>query len=142
MLETERHGTESGDDDEDQEIGWDDLPGPVQKALSGIKESGKLIALERETENGFALYEAEYTRDGKRREVELSEDGEYLEVAESVTPSDLPAAVRDQLARKFPGAEIKAAERVMLTYFEIEVDMEGKRRELHLLPNGAKAEFD
>jgi uncharacterized membrane protein YkoI len=146
LLETERDDFDDNDDEdedgEEQEVAWNDLPEPVRNTLSGLKESGMPVAIKRERENGFVVYEAEYAKDGRKREIELSENGDYLEVSESVSSSDLPAALLGQIAKRYPGSRIKSAERVVLTYFEIEIDVNGKTREVHLLANGAKADDD
>lgn len=70
------------EDEDEQEITLDQCPEAVQKTLNEQAQGGVIDEIEKETEDGEVVYEAEITRDGKRFEVEVAEDGTLLEVEE------------------------------------------------------------
>jgi uncharacterized membrane protein YkoI len=128
---------QDGEDDDDEEaVSWDDLPKAVQTSLTDLLGGVKSQSLTREAEDGFVLYEAAYEADGAKLEVKLTDDGTVIEREQEVAPSALPASVAEQIRKKFPRAEIKAAELVQLTFYEVELKGARRNHEVKVFANG------
>lgn len=66
------------DDDKEEMVAFADLPAEVQATF--LKESGaeKIDQVEKETEDGEVVYEAEVDIDGKKYEIEVNAEGTLL----------------------------------------------------------------
>lgn len=81
-------GIASAQDDDDEgeveeTVALSEIPDAVKatiltEVLQEVKDL-ELLELERETENGVTVYEAEFQYNGSRFELEISPDGELLE---------------------------------------------------------------
>lgn len=131
---------DEGDDEET--IAFADAPAAVQKAVEAYFGQGKVQRLEVEKENGVLVYEAEIKIDGVEHSIEVSADGELLEVEHDVAPDALPAAVRAALDKKFPGAAIDEAEAIQKFYYEVEIIVDGKKKEVTISPTGKISSMD
>ncbi|MCC6695938.1 MAG: PepSY-like domain-containing protein [Candidatus Hydrogenedentes bacterium] len=147
--EAEEADDDEGEDDEneaeeesEQAVPWDQLPKPVQDGLRAILGTVVPEKVTREDEEGLTEYEAEFTENGTEHSITISENGDVLESEEEIAPSALPAAVVEQLASIAPNAEIKEAELVTVTFYEVELKAHGKTRELRILANGQRLDDD
>lgn len=142
--EDHEDGDDDKDDGEDEEdmISWDQLPQAVQQALREKFGGAQPAELKSDSEDGFVLYEAEYDTGGTKQGIKLTEDGAILEIEEEVSPSSLPAGVLAQIKKKYPGASIKESEMVVLTFYEVEVEIKGKEKEVKLFANGLMVDDD
>src|SRR3954447_9784173 len=61
-----------------QALKFDDLPAPVQKALTQEAQGGQIQEVRKENEGGQVVYEAEVVTNGKGRDIEMSADGKVL----------------------------------------------------------------
>lgn len=75
-------------DEDEEEVALSDCPDAVQKVIKAQAEGGEILEIERETEDGQVVYEAEIRKDGKTFEVEISEDGEILEIEDEDEDKD------------------------------------------------------
>lgn len=60
------------------EVSIDQVPPAVRATIERELRGGKLEEIERETRNGRTVYEVEFERDGKDREIHVAEDGTVL----------------------------------------------------------------
>lgn len=71
-----------GEEDEDEagevKIALTDAPGAVQATIKKEAGSGEVKEIEKETENGRVVYEAEVVTNGKTEEITVGEDGTLL----------------------------------------------------------------
>lgn len=118
------------------------VPTPVLTAFEKAYPKAHALSFAEEDKDGKACYEIE-SRDGTtRRDLLFAADGTILEIEETVSPADLPAAVRAAITRSAPKATIKRAEKVTrgdAVRFEVELtgaatkelvfDIDGKRIE-------------
>lgn len=65
-------------DESEQEIKFADAPAAVQKTLTKEAEGAKIETVEKETEDGTTVYEAEVTIDGKEYEIKVAPDGKLI----------------------------------------------------------------
>jgi len=66
-------------DESEAEIKLTDCPAAVQKTLAREAHGATIEEVEKETEDGKTVYEAEVKIDGKEYEIEVAEDGTLLE---------------------------------------------------------------
>ncbi len=74
ILEDEED-EDDGDDEEEVEIKLSDCPAAVQKTLKREANRADIDALDKETKDGEAIYEADVKFDGKNYEIRIAEDG-------------------------------------------------------------------
>lgn len=143
--------------EEEVKVNFADTPAAVQKALREAAPDAKIDQVEKETENGRAVYEAEVVIDGKKYEVEVDEDGKVLgkEPADAedkedaddgegseveVKLADVPAAVRKTLQEQAKGATIDTVEKQIgkdgKTTYEADVVIGGKEHEVKVAEDG------
>ena len=72
----------------------------------------KILDVSVESEGSQTYYEIESMDSATRRDLLYRADGTVYEMEESIAINDLPAAVKDTLKVKFPGAELQRAERI------------------------------
>ena len=64
------------------------LPPAVRKTIEKEAAGNKIEEIEKETEDGKTVYEAEVTIDGKEWEIEVAEDGKLVSKAEDKEDDD------------------------------------------------------
>jgi len=126
---------EHEDDDED-DIAFDQLPKPAQNALRQLAGGAKILEAEREKEHGVVVYEAEWVANGTKHEAAVLADGTLIETEEIIPVEALPASVRAVVAKHFPAKAKLTVEKKMVVVYEIEARIDGKEKELIVLPTG------
>jgi len=133
----------------------DQLPTAVRATIEQHAGQGKIVEVERETEHGQIVYEAEVRVDGKKVEIVVAENGKLLptdaedeedEEGERDDDSEapiswqqLPAAVQDALAKIVPSQKIDALTREVedgFVFFEAEYETDGVEHAAKLTDNG------
>ncbi len=143
----------NGAEEKEVELKLADCPAAVQKTLTREAHGAKIKEVEKETEDGETVYEAEVKIDGKEYEIEVAQDGTLLEKVldededdededeeeEEVKLSDCPAAVQKTLKREAHGAKIKEVEKETedgKAIYEAEVKIDGKEYEIEVAQDG------
>ncbi len=121
---------------DEEEVSLDQVPPAVRQAILKLAGDAKIDEIERERKNGVVLYEAEWEVHGREAEVTLTASGEVIEFEEEVAASDVPDAVRQLAAKKFPGDSKITYERITMHFYEIEGKVAGRERELLVTPAG------
>jgi hypothetical protein len=119
-----------------------ELPAAVQEALRRLTPAAAVLEIETITHDGITVYEVEFKKGDRKSSVTLAAQGQVIESEESVEDSELPAAVRDSIRKKFPKAEIVESDSVTVHSFEVTISVDGKKRELELLASGQMEEDD
>jgi uncharacterized membrane protein YkoI len=130
-------GGEEKDDNEKGEVAvdWQGIPQAARDAI--LKELGaKPSEIEVKGKNGFIAYEAELETKESEREITVAEDGSLIASEEEIDAGELPPEVLARVKSLHYGAEIKEAERVVVIYYEVEVESQGKEHEVRLFANG------
>jgi uncharacterized membrane protein YkoI len=129
-----REVEEEEDDGDDLTI--DQVPEPARAALLKLAGDAKIIEAEREHEHGVLVYEAEWAKDGTKHEAAVTADGTLVEIEEIIPVDKAPAAVRAAIAKHFgPDAKV-VVEKKMVVVYEVEAKVDGKHKELLVLPTG------
>lgn len=124
------------------------LPPAAAAAIKKAFPKATIDEVERERE-GVVLYEVELKQNGKEVEVEVSPDGQIVEVGRKVAKGDLPKAVAKTLARLAGDAKINEIEKEEIhavvklvkldkprVVYEAEFVRNGKEVEVRIAPDG------
>ncbi len=163
ILEEEDADEDDEDDGDEEEVkvSLDQVPAAVKAAVEKAVANGTLIELTKETEDGKVVYEAEYkTADGKKREIEMAEDGTVLEeedadeddeddedeeeeevkVSLDQVPAAVKAAVEKAVANGTPIELTKETEDGKVVYEAEYKTADGKKREIEMAEDGTVLE--
>ena len=69
---------EEAQESKEEKVKLEDCPKAVQDTIKKAAAGGKIEEIEKETENGKAVYEADVVIDGDEYEVKVAEDGKLL----------------------------------------------------------------
>ena len=123
------------DGDSDRTIPDARVPAPVKQAFRRLFPNAIVRRYSTEVEGGKRIYEVELLESGQQRSLDITPDGQVLEVETQLSVAQLPAPV--VAAAQRGGAHIVRAERAIAghdTTYELRI--QGRRGELKLGPNG------
>ena len=120
----------------DEELTIDQVPEAARAALLKLAGGAKIVEVERENEHGLGVYEAEWVVNGREHEAAVMADGTLVEMAEVVGLETLPPAVRAAVTKHFPGETKLEIEKKTIVAYEVEARVDGKEREVLILPTG------
>lgn len=149
-------GAAEAKDAEDEAVAIDDLPAAARDAIRKLAGDSKLEELSREEpddddkkegdkdddDDDVVLYEASWLVNGNEHEVLVTAGGDIVEQTETLNEDAVPAAVREEAQEEFPNATAIEYERRTIIVYEIEVEQDGKERELLLSPTGEEMEIE
>ncbi len=110
MLATALPGAQAG---QEKKISGKELPAAVRAAFEKQFPGAKILGLSSEVENGATVYEVESVQNGRNRDVLYKPTGEVIVVEETISMSEVPAAVQSALKAQFPKATVAKAEKLM-----------------------------
>ena len=88
-----------------------DLPSAILTAFEKGYPKAQITGVSKETEDSTTYFEIE-SRDGKiRRDLLYKADGTVKEIEERVTEAELPAAIRQAVAKEYPKGRIQKGEK-------------------------------
>ena len=61
-----------------QTVSLQQVPAPARETIQKTAAGAKITEVERESEAGKTIYEAEFTVDGQKREIKVTSDGKLL----------------------------------------------------------------
>ena len=111
-------------------IAFSDAPRSVRDTFKKLTNGAKPTKVERIVDEDVTKYEIEYDRHGDTASATMSDKGAVLEMEAPTAIKHLPAAVRTEVLKDYPGATIKVAEAVQLFYYEMDVVVDGKTIEV------------
>lgn len=129
---------------DDEILSLDQLPKAVVKAVKAKFPTGDLKEASKEKEDGKTKYEVTIQNGESKIDVDVTEDGTIIGYEKEIALKDLPKAVSEAVAIKHPKGLAKRAEVVYavkdgkdtLAYYEVTVDVEGKKIEIEVLADG------
>ena len=145
-------GVWAGNADE-QEVTLDQVPPAVKATILKEAAGAKITEIERETEHGETVYEAEFSRNGREIEIKVAPDGTLLgrevehegDDEDDITVDQIPAPARKALQQLAGGAEIVKAEREKehgVLVYEAEWVANGTKHEAAVTADGAVIEIE
>jgi len=96
---------------QESKVAEKDVPAAVITAFKATYPKATIKGYAREKENGKTFYEIESKDGDTGRDVLYNPDGSVAELEETIAASDLPAAAREVIHSKYPGAVVTKAER-------------------------------
>ena len=132
---------DSDDDDARSEeqatvIRFQAAPEAVQSAFTQYAHGAAASRVERVVKDGITVFELEYPLNGGTASMTLAPAGQPLEMESPVSVNDLPAALRDAMAKHHPDGKIESAELVQTFAYELHINAGGKTREVAALATG------
>lgn len=131
---------ESAEDDNESTIAWEQLPEGVKAGLTAALGGSSPAKVIKEEEDDDVYYEAEFEANGVEHTVKVTEDGDVVESEKELSNDELPEAIAAKLQKL--DAKIVEAELVTVTFYEVEIEKDGKKREVKLYANGQRVEED
>jgi uncharacterized membrane protein YkoI len=117
-----------------------ELPAAVQKTVDEQTKRATAVGFSSEKENGKTTYEAEFTIDGKSRDISMDASGVITEVEDQVDFATLPDAVQAALKQKAGAGKILKVESLTkkdkLVAYEAVIETAGKKKEVQVGPDG------
>ncbi len=119
-----------------QKIEYKHAPKSVRRTFDQATNSASPTKVEKIVVEDVTKYEIEYDMNGMTASVTLSDRGEVLETETPIHTKDLPDRVVREIMKDYPGAKIKAAEAVQLSFYEMDVEINGKTVEVAAFATG------
>ena len=125
----------------EEEIPLDKLPKAVVDAVKAKFPGAELVKAEKETEDDKTVFEVALKHKKQKYEVSLTPDGKITEIEREIAVKDLPKAVTEALAKKYPHSKLEEAEEVTvgdkITSYEVElITSDKKELEVTVDPKG------
>lgn len=121
---------------DEEEMSLSQVPAQVREALLKLAGGAKITVVERENEHGAVSYEAEWEVNGREAEAEVTADGNLVKLEQEIGVSEVPAAVKATVAKKFPAGTKIEYERITMHFYEIEAEIGGREKEILVSPTG------
>ena len=118
-----------------------DAPQLVRDSIAKLQPGVKFAELEVEQENGAKLYKGAWKKDGMEHEIAVDAAGSLVEIETKMTAATVPAAVAAAAKKAFPKGVLEFEKKEMV-FYEVEVTVDGKERELLLSPSGQPMEIE
>lgn len=115
------------------------LPPAVLNAFKTAYPQAVIRGASKETEKGVTYYEIESVDGKMNRDLLYTADGKAVEIEETIPPEDLPAAIQQALAGKFPGYQVLKAEAMTKNgqkLFELRIQVKDKKKSVTIDPSG------
>ena len=95
---------------DEEKVSLDKLPAAVKDAYAKKYPGATFKRASTEKEEGKTVYEVSFTHNGANLDVTFDGTGAVLGIEKEIAAKDLPNAVADAVAAKYPGATLKKAE--------------------------------
>ena len=116
-----------------------EVPEAARNTILHQAAGHKVREIEKETEHGRTVYEAEWRVGGKEVEVKVAADGKLLERETEIALKDVPETARKTILKEAAGTKVTEVEKVVagdrVTY-EAEWKTDGKEIEITVSPAG------
>ena len=121
-----------------------DVPAPVAKAVKARFPNAQVTGAAKEDEYGHLVYEMQLTEKSAKIDVTVNPQGTIEIIETQVQPGQLPKAVKQALAEKYPKSQVKLAETVvhvkqgkeLLDCYELKLHADGKTTEVKFAADG------
>jgi uncharacterized membrane protein YkoI len=91
----------------DEKVPLDKVPAKVMAAIKDRFPGAEINSVEKETEDGKVVYDVELKQKDRKYEMDIQEDGTVLEIEKEVFSKDVPKAITDAIAAKYPKSTVK-----------------------------------
>ena len=112
---------------DEEKVPLEKLPKKVMEAVKDRFPGAKLLGATTEKEDGKTVYEVSLTYKDHHHDVTLQPDGKIVSIEREIPAKDLPRAVAEALAAKYPKATYKIIEELLKAHQYAEHDIFGVR---------------
>jgi len=123
----------------DKKLEKKDMPAPVLAAFEKAYPSATVKGYGKEVEKGKTYYEIESVDGGRTLDVSYLPDGTVAEIEKGVTEGNLPAPVKDAVAKKHPDGKIEKAEKATrgsVVQYDVKIATGKTKVEMSIDPTG------
>ena len=122
-------------EEEETKVALDKLPKAVVEAVKKMFPKAEMLEASSEKEHGEMHYEVEIKDNGQKIDVTVEEDGEIESLERELAIKDLPKAIVEAIAAKYPHSTLKSAETVSeiedgkeeLELYEVQIETADKK---------------
>lgn len=144
FLAEEKVTDKKAEEEKDEKVALDKLPMAVVDAVKKMFPKAEMKEAEKETADGKTKYEIKIKDGDSSIELNVTDAGVITDYEKEITLKNLPKAVADTVAAKYPGKTPKVVEEFYtvkdgkgtLAYYEVIFVIDGKDVELEILPDG------
>lgn len=114
-----------------------EMPSAAQKTVRAEVGSGKLMEIEKATDEGKVIYEVEMFRDGKSRDFTVGANGDLMDM--EVFLDETPTAIKATIQAQSAGGQVTEIRRMTEdgeVFYDVEITKDGKARSLTVTANG------
>jgi len=122
-----------------EKVSLSQIPSPARAVIEKLTAGGQIKSIDKETQDGKAIYDVEAKVGDKDVEYDVAEDGAILTNEESVAYDSLPAEVKTAVRNYFGSADGLKASKEMekgKTFYEVEGSKAGSKVALKLSDTG------
>ncbi|MBL0232041.1 MAG: PepSY-like domain-containing protein [Chitinophagaceae bacterium] len=116
------------------------VPAAVKSAFSAKYPNATDVKWGKENKHE---YEAEFKMNNNAVSANFKENGSWVETESVITQTELPAAVKDAVMKKYPGATIVLSEKTEMPgnkiHYEVSFNVNQKKRSLEFNADGSPA---
>jgi len=127
------------DKPQDKAVDLKVLPPAVLKAFKAAYPNAVIKGASKEVENGVTQYEVESVDGDLNRDLLYLADGKVIEIEETTAPENLPAPVKQTLAKDYTGVKVIKAEILTkdgVKSYELSIELKGKKMDLAIDAQG------
>jgi len=99
-------------DNGEREIAETEVPTAILEAFKEAYPGAVVREYGEELEDGDKAYEISFTHKGQKIDILYAQDGNVIELEETIPAAELPAAIHDELNDRFDQYEIKETEKI------------------------------
>lgn len=115
------------------------MPAPIKAAFEKSYPNATVKSVSKEKEDGVTVYEVESVDNGLTRDIVYKPDGSVVLMEEGIAEADVPQAVRQAVAARYPKGKVVKAEKTTSgssVWYEIQVTAAGKTHAVELDADG------
>ena len=129
-----------GGDWSETEIKLTDLPEAARAVVKKSTKDESVKTVTKETSHGVTTYEIDYMDGSVACAMLLSAAGDVIESERGIAHDKIPAAAMAALKQRFPNATLGNAVVATKVMYEVEITVDGKKREVKMEASGAMDE--
>ncbi|MBU6392681.1 MAG: hypothetical protein KGQ83_10635 [Planctomycetes bacterium] len=115
------------------------MPVAVKATIEKATTGGKVKEIEKKQHGGKVIYDVDYVKDGKEKEIEVAQDGTIVKTEEKTTIDKVPAVVKAAIEKATAGGKVKKIEKEQYdgkVVYDVEYVKDGKEKEINVAEDG------
>jgi Putative beta-lactamase-inhibitor-like, PepSY-like len=130
---------------QEEAVSQDKIPKAVMDALLARFPKARIDKCVKEKEGDDVIYDIEFKQEGRNCEADIKENGTFLNYEKAIAARELPKAVSDAIAKRYPKAtmneimeetEVKGKDETLSAYEVVLMTADKKEVEVRVSPDG------